>query len=143
MYDADLKGYFDSIPHEQLMACVRMRIADRSGVEADPDVAGNAGGGTAETKGGAPKVSRSQKGTPQGGVISPLLANLYLHWFDKVFHRPEGRRTGPRPSWCAMPMTLSCWRATAEPAAGGLDRSEAGSLDGIGDQSGQDAGGGV
>jgi len=27
-----------------------------------------------------------QRGTPQGGVISPLLANLYLHWFDKVFH---------------------------------------------------------
>ena len=35
-----------------------------------------------------PKWSRSEKGTPQGGVISPLLANLYLHWFDKEFHRP-------------------------------------------------------
>jgi RNA-directed DNA polymerase len=32
----------------------------------------------------------SRKGTPQGGVISPLLSNLYLHWFDKVFHRPAG-----------------------------------------------------
>ena len=31
-----------------------------------------------------------RKGCPQGGVISPLLSNLYLHWFDKVFHRPEG-----------------------------------------------------
>jgi RNA-directed DNA polymerase len=37
-----------------------------------------------------PKVSRSKQGTPQGGVISPLLANLYLHWFDKLFHRPDG-----------------------------------------------------
>ena len=30
------------------------------------------------------------KGTPQGGVISPLLANLYLHWFDRTFHRRDG-----------------------------------------------------
>ena len=30
------------------------------------------------------------KGTPQGGVISPLLANIYLHWFDKLFHRHDG-----------------------------------------------------
>jgi RNA-directed DNA polymerase len=37
-----------------------------------------------------PKVSRSKQGTPQGGVISPLLANLYLHWFDKLFHRSDG-----------------------------------------------------
>ena len=35
-------------------------------------------------------MSRSSKGTPQGGVISPLLANLYLHWFDTVFYRPGG-----------------------------------------------------
>ena len=43
-----------------------------------------------EEKGGEPKVSRPKKGTPQGGVISPLLANLYLHWFDKVFHGSRG-----------------------------------------------------
>jgi len=90
VYDADLKGYFDSIPHERLMACLRMRIADRSvlklirmwlqaPVVEPPD-----------SKGGTPKVGRSRKGTPQGGVISPLLANLYLHWFDTVFHRPGG-----------------------------------------------------
>jgi RNA-directed DNA polymerase len=40
--------------------------------------------------GDPPKVSRSKQGTPQGGVISPLLANLYLHWFDKLFHRGDG-----------------------------------------------------
>ena len=90
VYDADLKGYFDSIPHAKLQACLRMRIADRAVsnlirmwletpvVEAP------------EEQGGAPKVSRPKQGTPQGGVISPLLANLYLHWFDKVFHGPQG-----------------------------------------------------
>jgi RNA-directed DNA polymerase len=39
-------------------------------------------------EGGPPR--RSKRGTPQGGVISPLLANIYLHWFDKVFNGPRG-----------------------------------------------------
>src|SRR5262249_44506008 len=81
VYDADLKGYFDSIPHERLLACLRMRIADRSvlkliGLWLQAPVVEPPG-----SRGGTPKVSRSSKGTPQGGVISPLLANLYLHWF--------------------------------------------------------------
>jgi RNA-directed DNA polymerase len=91
VYDADLKGYFDSIPHDKLMKAVEYRIADRSVlslirmwlqvpvVDKDED--------------GGPRVRRSRQGTPQGGVISPLLANAYLHWFDKVFHMQE---TGPR-----------------------------------------------
>src|SRR2546426_3865117 len=43
-----------------------------------------------EDQGGGSKWSRPKKGTPQGGVASPLLANLYLHWFDALFHGPEG-----------------------------------------------------
>ncbi len=45
---------------------------------------------------GKGRAERSKKGTPQGGVISPLLANLYLHWFDKVFlrHRASPARGG-------------------------------------------------
>jgi RNA-directed DNA polymerase len=90
VYDADLKGYFDSIPHDKLLACLRMRISDgrvlkliRMWLECpvvEPPTSGE----------GSPKVSRSTQGTPQGGVISPLLANIYLHWFDKVFHREDG-----------------------------------------------------
>lgn len=98
VYDADLKGYFDSIPQSQLMACLQARIADRSVLKlirmwlqapvAEPKGKGGGGGG----------VHRSRKGTPQGGVASPLLANLYLHWFDALFHGPEGpaRRDGAR-----------------------------------------------
>jgi RNA-directed DNA polymerase len=112
VYDADLKGYFDSIPHDQLLACVRMRVVDRSVLKLirmwleTPVVEPGGGGGDGE------KWSRSEKGTPdQGrrqqvtlsmdkdgstaplrarGIISPLLANLYLHWFDKMFHRADG-----------------------------------------------------
>jgi RNA-directed DNA polymerase len=101
VYDADLKGYFDSIPQDKLMACLQMRISDRSVLKlirmwlkapvVEPP--GNKGGGKGGTKRGKLRQGRKiypRKGCPQGGVISPLLANLYLHWFDKVVHRPDG-----------------------------------------------------
>lgn len=88
IYDADLAAYFDTIPHDKLMQCVARRVADRSvrrllrqwltaPVEDRDDD-------------GRPRRRRPTQGTPQGGVISPLLANLYLHWFDVRFHRAEG-----------------------------------------------------
>jgi RNA-directed DNA polymerase len=90
VYDADLKGYFDSIPHSQLLACLRARIVDRTVLKLirmwleAPVVE------RSEGQGGGNKWSRPKKGTPQGGVASPLLANLYLHWFDALFHGPGG-----------------------------------------------------
>jgi RNA-directed DNA polymerase len=89
VYDADLEGYFDSIPHDKLLKAIEMRVADRSVLHLirqwlkSPVVERGAGGGTTTS-------GRPDKGTPQGGVISPLLANLYLHWFDRVFHFPSG-----------------------------------------------------
>jgi RNA-directed DNA polymerase len=88
VYDADLKSYFDTIPHDQLLKALRMRITDRSVlalirswleapiVESDDQ--------------GRPTVHRSKQGSPQGGVISPLLANVYLHWFEHLFQRSDG-----------------------------------------------------
>jgi len=88
VYDADLQGYFDTIPHDQLQKCLRMRISDRSvlhliqmWLEA-PVVERDESGRSTTT--------RPTQGTPQGGVISPLLANLYLHWFEKAFCAPDG-----------------------------------------------------
>lgn len=90
IYDADLQSYFDTIPHDKLLKALRTRVVDRSVlsligmwltavvVEEDKET------------GGPPKISRPKQGTPQGGVISPLLANLYLHWFDKKFHGEKG-----------------------------------------------------
>lgn len=88
VYDADLKGYFDSIPHDKLTKCLRMRVVDRSVLKLihmwleAPVVE--------QDRTGRKKVTRNQKGTPQGGVISPLLANVYLHWFEKVFYSASG-----------------------------------------------------
>jgi RNA-directed DNA polymerase len=91
VYDADLQGYFDTIPHDKLMKCVERRVADRSVLSLIRMWLNAA----VEERGedGRPKVSRPKQGTPQGGVISPLLANLYLHWMDETFHRKTGPGT--------------------------------------------------
>jgi len=93
VYDADLKGYFDTIPHDKLMACLRMRVSDSGVLEL---IRGWLRAPVIETdeKTGKPQPPRKSdgKGTPQGGVISPLLANVYLHWFDAMFHRKSGPR---------------------------------------------------
>jgi RNA-directed DNA polymerase len=89
--DADLSGYFDSIPHRELLKLVARRVSDgrilalikawlrAPIVERDPDT-------------GRPTVTGNRRGTPQGGVISPLLANLYLNRLDwQVNDRCEQR----------------------------------------------------
>lgn len=96
--DADLSKYFDTIPHAKLMAVVAERIVDGAVlgliqqwlkapvIEEDEQ-------GKRRPSGGKGK----RKGTPQGGVISPLLANLYLHLLDRIWQRHElERRIGAR-----------------------------------------------
>ena len=81
--DADLQRYFDTIVHDKLMKLIAGRISDRHilgwinqwlrapVMEEDQE--------------GKRRTKPSKRGTPQGGVISPLLANIYLHLFDRVF----------------------------------------------------------
>jgi len=87
--DADLSKYFDSIPHAKLMAVVAERIVDGGILHLikqwlKAPVIGEDDNGVKKSVGGG-KASR--KGTPQGGVISPLLANCYLHILDRIWQR--------------------------------------------------------
>lgn len=90
VYDADLQSYFDTIPHDQLLKGLQTRVVDRSVLSLIRMWLKAVVVEEKQDKGGPPQVSRPQQGTPQGGVISPLLANLYLHWFDRKFHGEQG-----------------------------------------------------
>jgi len=90
--DMDLKGFFDNIDKEHLMEMVGRRIADtrilrlirkwlNAGVIEDGE------------------WSETEKGTPQGSVISPLLANVYLHYVLDLWTDPCGQTPVDRPLW--------------------------------------------
>jgi RNA-directed DNA polymerase len=74
--DCDLKSYFDTIPHDRLMALVKQRIVDGSVLAVIEQCL--KAGVMEELKGWQP----TERGTPQGAVISPMLANLYLNPLD-------------------------------------------------------------
>jgi RNA-directed DNA polymerase len=82
--DADLSKYFDNIPHRELMQCVARRIVDRHVLALikmwlKAPVEERDGDGTRRIVGG----KGNTRGTPQGGVASPLLANIYMNRFLK------------------------------------------------------------
>jgi group II intron reverse transcriptase/maturase len=81
--DADISKYFDTIPHDKLMQLVAKRIVDKHILKLikiwlrAPIVE--------EREDGKKEYKRNDKGTPQGGVISPLLANIYLNVLDTLW----------------------------------------------------------
>lgn len=85
--DADLSKYFDTIPHDRLMKLVARRTSDGSILQLlkqwlDAPI-------VEEQKDGTKRVLPNQQGVPQGGVISPLLANLYLNALDWAVNDPQ------------------------------------------------------
>jgi len=87
--DADLSKYFDSIPHDKLLAAVAQRIVDGGVLSLikqwlKAPIIGEDEDGTRRIVGGG---KGNSKGTPQGGVISPLLSNIYLHILDRIWQR--------------------------------------------------------
>ena len=87
--DADLSKYFDTIPHAELMQCVARRISDRRVLHLIKMWL-TAAVMQQDDRGNWQNLGRNRQGTPQGGVISPLLANLYLNRFLKYF-RLQGK----------------------------------------------------
>ena len=81
--DVDIKGYFDSIPHQRLMELVGERIADGRVLALIESFLKQ---GIMEQAGEIEPEDRVE-GTPQGGVISPLLANIYLNPLDHLMSR--------------------------------------------------------
>ena len=84
MLDADLSKYFDTIPHDKLLIGLKERISDprilaliKQWLKVPIYEDGSFKGG-----------KKNKVGTPQGGVISPLLANIYLNLLDRIINHP-------------------------------------------------------
>lgn len=84
--EADIKGFFDNIDHDWLERMLELRVADRGLIRL---IKKWLKAGVLETDG---KVIHPLTGTPQGGIVSPILANIYLHyaldlWFERTVRR--------------------------------------------------------
>ena len=84
--DADLSSYFDTIPHDKLMKVLQLRIADKRILDLIELWLKSPIYEDGQYKGG----KKQQVGTPQGGVISPLLANIYMHLVDRIVNNEQG-----------------------------------------------------
>ena len=114
--DADLSKYFDTIPHDKLLKTVAERIVDKQLlsllkqwlkariIKVDKDKKTNMGGG-----------KKARKGTPQGGVISPLLANIYLNLLDRIWDKYQlAQKYRARLVRYADDMVILCTGDTAQ-----------------------------
>lgn len=110
--DADLSSYFDTIPHAKLMRLIQGRVSDGSilklikgwlRVEIVEE----------DKKSGKKQTKKNRCGTPQGGVISPLLANIYLDALDKAVNM--GKQTKAVMVRYADDMVLLCHKGKGKP----------------------------
>ena len=87
VYDADLEAYFDTIPHDKLMIAVQERVVDSNILALIMQwlKCTVIDGETKKTSGG----KNNKTGSPQGGVISPLLSNIYLNLLDRIIDNPK------------------------------------------------------
>jgi len=114
--DGDVSSYFDTIPHADLMKSLARRISDRKMLRLlkmwlKAPVAEKTAGGGWRMSGG----KRATRGTPQGGVVSPLLANVYMNRYLKVFRlRGLDRRYGARIVAYADDFVVLCRTGGAE-----------------------------
>jgi RNA-directed DNA polymerase len=102
--DADITSYFDTIPHGKLLELIAQRVVDRNILRLiklwlkAPVVE--------EGEDGRTRIRGNPKGTPQGGVISPLLANIYLNVLDRCMKIQE--KTGARLIRYADDLVVTC-----------------------------------
>jgi Retron-type reverse transcriptase len=109
LVDVDVTGFFDNIDHGILLGLLAERIADRRFLAL---IRGMLKAGYVEDWAFRPTYS----GTPQGGVVSPLLANIYLHELDRFMERRiaafhQGTARALHPEWGAITARMSTLRA--------------------------------
>ena len=80
-----MSKYFDTIPHDKLFILLKERIKDKSIL----DIIGQWLQAPKQLRNG--ELIKSKAGTPQGGVISPLLSNIYLNAFDRIVNNPKSK----------------------------------------------------
>lgn len=97
--DADIRDFFNQIPRDRLMRVIAQRVADGQMLRV---IRQWLGAGVMEEG----RVRYETSGTPQGGVISPLLANAYLNELDRRWKKraPHLEKVG-MPAWCGTRMT--------------------------------------
>ena len=101
LVEADIKGFFDHMGHDWIIKMLELRIDDRAFLNL---IRKWLKAGILETDG---RVIHPATGTPQGGIVSPVLANIYLHyaldlWFEKTVNtrsRGEARMCRYADDW--------------------------------------------